>query len=62
MRPIRESIRVYIRRLYFTNRMSFEQIAERLGVSVAIVRGAVVIDGGAAPAPQPGPFLKERDS
>ncbi|MGN6105490.1 MAG: hypothetical protein ACTHU0_10330 [Kofleriaceae bacterium] len=56
MRPIRESVRVVIRRLYFTERRSFEQISERLGVSTQTVRDAIVLDGGARPPRKTGPF------
>ena len=50
MHPIRESVRTYIRRLYFTGRLSFLEIGERLGMSVENVRAAIVLDGGLAPA------------
>lgn len=61
MRPIRESLRIYIRRLYFTERLSFEQIARRLDVSLATVRNAVVLDGGVPAAREPGPFHEENN-
>ncbi len=62
MRITSNDVRQHIRRLYFTERLSFEQIAERLGFSVRTVRSAVVIDGGAHPARTPGPFQKESDT
>ena len=61
MRPMSESVRIHIRRLYFTQRLSFEQIAERLGIPTDIVRDAVVIDGGLAKARTPGPFYQENN-
>lgn len=62
MSPIRDEVRLMIRRLFFTERLSIEEIAERLGFSVRTVRRAVVIDGGASRQPQHGPFHKESDS
>ena len=61
MQPIRESVRIYIRRLYFTERLSFEQIASRLDVPLDTVRKAVVIDGGVPPTRKPGPFHEENN-
>lgn len=62
MRITSNDVRQHIRRLYFTERLSFEQIAERLGLSLRTVRRAVVIDGGVRPARTPGPFHKESDT
>ena len=62
MRITSNDVRVYIRRLYFTERLSFEQIADRLGLSLRTVRRAVVIDGGVRTACRPGPFHKESDA
>lgn len=56
MRPIRESLRIHIRRLYFTERLSFEQIARRLDIPLAAVRSAIVIDGGAPVVRTRGPY------
>lgn len=65
MRITSDDVRFYIRRLYFTERLSFEQIADKLGLAVRTVRGAIVIDGGArpaSPARTPGPFHQESDA
>ena len=61
MRPMSEGVRIHIRRLYFTQRLSFEQVAERLGIPTDIVRDAVVIDGGLPNARTPGPFHEENN-
>ena len=47
MSPIRDDVRIHMRQLFFTEHLSIEEIAERLGFSVRTVRRAVVIDGGA---------------
>ena len=62
MRITSDDVRMYIRRLYFAERLTFEQIADRLGLSVRTVRRAVVIDGGVRPSRKPGPFHKESDA
>ena len=62
MSPIRDDVRVHIRQLFFTEHLSIEEIAERLGFSVRTVRRAVVIDGGADRPIVRGPFHKENDS
>lgn len=62
MAVISNDVRQHIRRLYFTERLSFEQIAERLGFSLRTVRRAIVIDGGIRPTRNPGPFHKESDA
>ncbi len=63
MSPIRDDVRVQIRRLFFTERLSIDQIAERLGFSVRTVRRAVVIDGGADRRRVHGPYnSQENDS
>lgn len=55
MQPLRESVRIHIRRLYFTHRLSFVQIGERVGMSVETIRDAIVLDGGLTPAAPAGP-------
>ena len=62
MRPIRESVRIHIRRLYFTSQLSMEAICERLGMSHKTVRDALVLDGGKATTPTHGPYHKEQRS
>lgn len=62
MRITSHDVQLHVRRLYFTERLTFEQIAERLGMSLRTVRRAVVIDGGLRPPRNPGPFHKESDA
>lgn len=56
MRPIRESLRIFIRRLYFTEHQTFQQIALRLGITIETVRSALVLDGGAPASRTKGPY------
>jgi hypothetical protein len=41
-----DDVRLLIRRMYFTEHFSIEQIAECTGLSTRTVRRALVIDGG----------------
>ena len=41
-----DDVRQLIRRMYFTERFSIEQIAGCMGLSVRTVRHALVLDGG----------------
>lgn len=41
-----DDVRLLIRRMYFTERFSIEQIARCTGFSARTVRRALVIDGG----------------
>jgi hypothetical protein len=58
MRTLPKTTRARIRRLFFTNQLTFEEIATHLDVPLTSVRKALVLDGGAAPAYQPGPFQR----
>jgi DNA-binding transcriptional regulator LsrR (DeoR family) len=62
MPSIRKDACMRIRRLFFLEHVSLENIAERLGVSGCTVRRALVIDAGTRPGPERGPFHKENNS
>ena len=52
-------VRLLIRRMYFTERFSVEQIAECTGLSARMVRRALVIAGGVCAT---GPYHQEDES
>lgn len=54
-----EDVRLFIRRLFFTERRTIDAIAERTGFSVHTVRRALVIDGGVTH--EPGPYHQEHE-
>ena len=62
MPQLRDDVRVLIRRMFFSERLSIEQIAERIGFSTHTVRRAIVIDGGIRAIPEPGPYHEENES
>jgi hypothetical protein len=53
-----DDVRLLIRRMYFTEHFSIEQIAGCTGLSVRIVRRALVIDGGVRVT---GPYHQENE-
>ena len=59
---LRDDVQLLIRRMFFTERFSLEQIAECTGFSARTVRRALVIDGGARATAQPGPYHQEHES
>ncbi len=61
MQPLRQDARTLIRRMFFTERLSIDAIAERLGFSVRTVRRTLVIDGGLCATPNPGPYRPENE-
>lgn len=58
MALLSDSVRLLIRRMYFTERFSIAQIAGCTGLSVRTVRGALVIDGGVRVT---GPYHEEEE-
>ena len=54
-----DDVRLLIRRMFFTERFSIEQIAACTGLSARTVRRALVIDGGVRVT---GPYLQEDES
>jgi hypothetical protein len=59
MTVLRDDVRLLIRRMFFTERLTIDAIAERLGFAARTVRRALVIDGGVPASPQPGPYHRE---
>ena len=55
-----EDVRLFIRRMFFTERLTIDAIAERTGFSVRTVRRALVIDGGLTH--QLGPYHQEHET
>ena len=53
-----DDVRLLIRRMYFTEHFSIEQIAGCTGLPVHTVRRAIVIDGGARVT---GPYHQEHE-
>ena len=56
-----DDVRLLIRRMFFSERLSVDAIAERIGFSARTVRRALVIDGGLH-SPEPGPYFKEHET
>jgi hypothetical protein len=54
-----DDVRLLIRRMYFTEHFSIEQIAACTGLSARIVRRALVIDGGVRVT---GPYYQEEEN
>lgn len=62
MPPLKDETRAAIHRLYFVERRRLDVIAAELQLRRLTVRRALVLDGGAARMPAPGPYHKESDS
>ena len=56
MSPLNAEDRAAIHRLYFIERRRLDAIADELRLCRSTVRRALVIDGGAARRPAPGPY------
>ena len=61
MPPLSDDVRLLIRRMFFSERLSIDAIAERIGFSARTIRRALVIDGGGH-TPEPGPYYKEHET